>query len=129
MTDTTPPVIRMRKRRDFLAVKRNVRWRGTSLRIEARHRNNNENITPPDTIRVGFTATRVTVGNAVKRNRTLRRLRAATQNIAPANFTPGGDYVIIATDKTLNAPWNELTRELKRGLADVARRFQNKNTK
>ncbi|MGR4000704.1 MAG: ribonuclease P protein component [Alphaproteobacteria bacterium] len=112
----------MRKRRDFLAAKRNVRWRGGALRIEARKRKMEER-EPRDVIRIGFTATRVTIGNAVRRNRVRRRLRAAVRKMPPSAFVAGGDYVIIATDRTLSAPWEGLVGELHLGLADIAIRF------
>jgi ribonuclease P protein component len=60
--------------------------------------------------RVGYTVTKK-MGNAVKRNRIKRRLRAAIQKSAPALST-NCDYVLIARQKTLDCDFSDITRDI-----------------
>ena len=57
------------------------------------------------------------VGNAVKRNRAKRRLRAA---IHATNLRPSTAYVVLASSDVLEAPFVELTNWLGRAVADGA---------
>ena len=50
-------------------------------------------------IRYGLTCSKK-VGNAVKRNRAKRRLRALVKNIIPLEGLKGWDYVLIGKEKT-----------------------------
>lgn len=65
--------------------------------------------------RVGYTASR-RVGNAVKRNRARRRLRAAVAQVMPAHARSDVDYVVIARAATLDRPFPDLIRDLERAL-------------
>jgi ribonuclease P protein component len=56
------------------------------------------------------------VGNAVKRNRAKRRLRAA---IHAANLRQNTAYVVVASSDVLDAPFVELTRWLNKAVADT----------
>jgi ribonuclease P protein component len=56
------------------------------------------------------------VGNAVKRNRAKRRLRAA---IHAANLRQNTAYVVVASSDVLDAPFVELTRWLNKAVADI----------
>jgi ribonuclease P protein component len=68
-----------------------------------------------DTTRIGFTVTR-RVGDAVTRNRTKRRLRAAAR-IAFNQFTmTGSDYVIIGRKSTASASFQKLQSDLKQAV-------------
>lgn len=62
--------------------------------------------------RVGYTASRK-VGNAVVRNRSRRRLRAAVALLMPAHADPALDYVLVARDATAARPWPDLLRDLE----------------
>lgn len=62
--------------------------------------------------RVGFTASKK-VGNAVRRNRARRRLRAAVAALLPKHALPGHDYVLIARDGTAARPWQALLGDLE----------------
>lgn len=57
------------------------------------------------------------VGNAVKRNRAKRRLRAA---IHATSLRRNTAYVVVASSDVLEAPFVELTNWLGRAVADGA---------
>jgi ribonuclease P protein component len=100
---------RLRKRAEFLAVRRGEKRRGRLFLLEVLERGD---ASPP---RVGFTVTRK-VGNAVVRNRIRRRLREAVRVTAPDDMRPGSDYVIVGREEVLAAPFAEIGAELSRRL-------------
>jgi ribonuclease P protein component len=65
-------------------------------------------------VRVGFTASRK-VGNAVKRNRARRRLRAVAEQVLP-HAAPGNDFVLIARVATIDRDFDALRNDLVAGL-------------
>jgi ribonuclease P protein component len=67
------------------------------------------------TTRIGFTASRK-VGNAVRRNRAKRRLRAAVAEVMTDHALPGHDYVLIARDTTAERPWTALLADLEHSM-------------
>ena len=71
-----------------------------------------------DEVRVGFTVSRK-VGNATKRNRARRRLRAAATEVLPELGRPGCDYVLIGRVRTLDRPYGELVEDLRQALGRV----------
>lgn len=64
-----------------------------------------------DMIRVGFTVSRK-IGNAVKRNRAKRRLRALVRDIFPKYAHKGYDYVLIARGYSLTRTFEKMHDEL-----------------
>ena len=68
--------------------------------------------------RIGFTVTKK-VGNAVVRNRTKRRLRAAAQTIMPPYASAPIDYVLIGRHTTATRPWPLLLQDLETALQRV----------
>ncbi len=62
-------------------------------------------------LRIGFTTSRK-VGNAVKRNRARRRLKALAAEMLPAHARPGHDYVLIGRPATVSRPFDALRRDL-----------------
>ena len=64
--------------------------------------------------RLGITVG-VKVGNAVRRNRTRRRIREAYR-IHEGNMAPGWDIVVVARVRSAFAPYRELQRDLLRSL-------------
>ena len=71
-----------------------------------------------DEVRVGFTVSRK-VGNATRRNRARRRLRAAATEVLPELGRPGCDYVLIGRARTLDRPYAELVEDLRQALGRV----------
>ncbi len=71
-----------------------------------------------DEVRVGFTVSRK-VGNATKRNRARRRLRAAATEVLTELGRPGCDYVLIGRARTLDRPYAELVEDLRQALGRV----------
>lgn len=66
-------------------------------------------------MRVGYTASRK-VGNAVKRNRAKRRLRAAVREVLGPHATLNHDYVLVARSATVDRRWNDLRADLRGAL-------------
>ena len=65
--------------------------------------------------RVGLTATRK-IGNAVKRNRARRRMRALVYNYLSPIAQPGTDYVLIARHDTVTANWQDMAQGLQKAI-------------
>lgn len=104
-----PPIQRLRKRAQFLFVRRGVRAVRPNVLIEARRRSG---AGPPG---AGFTASKK-VGGAVLRNRARRRLREAARQLLPELGLPGVDYVFVAQPQTPDAPWEALLDDIRNAL-------------
>ncbi len=99
----------------MLAAKSGRSWATPGLVLQARrHDDNNQQVVGAN-IRVGFTVSRK-VGNAVKRNRARRRLRAAVRRVFPECAKKGYDYVIIGRAGTLKRPFSDLIKDLETAL-------------
>ena len=124
-----PSIGRLRTRPDFLKVAaEGAKWVTPGLILQARRR------PPPaaagtgkttarkpieeDEVRVGFTVSRK-VGNATRRNRARRRLRAVATEVLPELGRPGCDYVLIGRARTLDRPYAELVEDLRQALGRV----------
>ncbi len=68
-----------------------------------------------DTVRVGFTVTRK-LGDAVRRNRIRRRLKAAVAEVFPERAAAGHDYVLIARRAALTRDYADILDDVKRAL-------------
>jgi ribonuclease P protein component len=101
------PAERLRKRPEFLAVRRGEKRRGRLFLVEVLDRGD---AGPP---RVGLTVTKK-VGNAVERNRIRRRLKEVLRVHAAGDMAPGIDYVIVGRREVLDAPFGVLKAELSR---------------
>ena len=66
-----------------------------------------------DPARLGFTVTKK-VGNAVRRNRTRRRLRAAARDVLAERDVAGVDLVLIGRDGTAKRPFDALKNDFRR---------------
>ena len=73
-----------------------------------------------DDWRLGLTASKKT-GNAVRRNRARRRLRALARTELAGRARTGTDYVIIARHNTAERPWNDLVGDLHKALGYLHR--------
>jgi len=101
------PPARLRKRDEFLAVRRGEKRRGPLFLLEVLDRKDDA---PP---RLGITVTRK-VGNAVTRNRIRRRIKEACRLQAAGDMRPGNDYVVVGRREILEAPFASLKDELSR---------------
>lgn len=107
MPVTGKPPRRLRKRAEFLAVRRGETRRGRLFVLEVLDRGDDQ------APRVGFTVTKKS-GNAVRRNRIRRRLKEAVRCHAAGDMAAGNDYVIVGRSEILSAPFGQLTAELTR---------------
>jgi len=112
-----PTIPRLKKRSDFLRVAAGQRKVVTPTMIVqvARHCEGSKEGQALPSLRVGFTASRK-VGNAVKRNRARRRLRAVVQTVCPSLAFLGEDIVLIARSATVMAPFTALLRDFYQAL-------------
>ncbi len=74
--------------------------------------------TRAERVRVGFTVSRK-VGNAVRRNRARRRLRAVVAEVLAEHSRPGCDYVLIGRAGTLDRRYADLVADLCTALARI----------
>ncbi|GAB2177016.1 ribonuclease P protein component [Dongia sp. agr-C8] len=106
---------RLKRRADFLRVAALRRkWAAPGLILQAAPQPETDE-TGEATIRVGFTASRK-VGNAVKRNRARRRLKALAAEMIASGANPGLDLVLIARPATVDRPFDDLRRDLQQSL-------------
>jgi ribonuclease P protein component len=108
---------RLKRRADFLrvaAARRKWAAPGLILQVAVQPEPISQGVRP-EAIRVGFTASRK-VGNAVKRNRARRRLKALVAEMIAAGASPGLDLVLIARTATVDRPFDELRRDLQQSL-------------
>ena len=106
MTGLSPPE-RLRKRSEFLAVRRGEKRRGRLFLMEVLARGDDL------PARIGFTVTKK-VGNAVVRNRVRRRLKEAVRVHAAGDMKPGTDYVVVGREELLTARFADIKTELVR---------------
>ncbi|MCY6382708.1 ribonuclease P protein component [Hoeflea prorocentri] len=105
-TGLSPKIGRLRKRSEFLAVRKGERRRGPYFIVEVLDRER-----PQDAPRIGYTVTK-RQGNAVERNRIRRRLKEAVRTGAGFDMKPGHDYVVVARRDALKAPFGALSDAL-----------------
>lgn len=110
----------IKKRRDFLAVRGGEKASSSAFLIEAKPRRADDTAgreqTP--TARFGFTVTKK-LGNAVRRNRIRRRLKAAVAALAETHAVGGYDYVIVARKAAFDRPYADLVADLATALKRV----------
>lgn len=113
---------KLHTRKQFLAVKDTSRKIGTmvngkGLFISARPRHDNKKTTA-----IGFTITKK-IGNAVKRNKLRRKLKAAMQLLKPTlpSNLSGNDIVIVAKKELPNFTFTQLLETLKTNFNNLAR--------
>ncbi len=78
--------------------------------------------------RLGITASKK-IGNAVRRNRARRRLRALARHVLVADARDGIDYVLIARFETGDRPWDHLIDDLTKALGYLHRKLANSDAK
>lgn len=110
------PLVKLRKRWEFLHVAGGLSERRASVVIQAKLR-----AQPRPEAGVGFTATRK-IGGSVIRNRARRRLREAARARLPTLAAPGADYVFIARTAAVETPFARLLDEVESALLSLRRR-------
>jgi ribonuclease P protein component len=110
---------RLKRRAEFLQVAAaNRKWVAPGLILQVRRQPSPESESDDaarlEPVRVGFTASRK-VGNAVKRNRARRRLRAVAAEVL-TKAEPGTDFVLIARAATVDRDYHALVGDLVAGL-------------
>ena len=110
------PFVKLKRRAEFLAVAgkgRKAPSPGLVLQVLRRD--------DGGPARFGFTVTKK-VGNAVRRNRTKRRLRAAARDVLAEQPIPGADLVLIGRDGTAGRPFEALKSDFRRLLDKLGAR-------
>jgi len=118
MTDRVTPMLasiaRLKKRSEFLRVAATrKKWVAVGLILQVRRRPETE--IDGSGSRVGFTVSRK-VGNAVRRNRVRRRLRAVAEQVIPEHASGGYDFVIIGRAGTVRRTYPALLNDLETAL-------------
>ena len=109
------PIRRIKKRKDFLRVaQKGQKSAVPGLVLQILHWRNNKPKSPTS-FRIGFTVTKK-IGNAIMRNRTRRRLKAAALNVMAVHARENTDYVLIGRASTLKRPFKLLVADLERAM-------------
>ena len=119
---TTPDVTTLKRRAEFLRVRKGARWAGPAFVLEAKERNPETGGAPGEEPkpRFGFTVTRQ-IGKAVERNRIKRRLKAAVRGVSPDHARGNFDYVLIARKPALTSAFGAIVTDLVKALERVHR--------
>ncbi len=117
------PLARLTRRAEFLrTASARRKWVTPGVIVQARARQPGEAVAAgaadDDAIRVGLTVSRK-VGNAVKRNRARRRLRALARDLLPLTGRPRTDYVLIGRRETPTRPAADLRSDLETAVRNV----------
>jgi len=117
-----PGVTTLKRRGEFLRVRKGARWAGPAFVLEAKERNHEAQSEPAEgqEPRFGFTVTRQ-IGKAVDRNRIRRRLKAAVRGVSPDHARGNFDYVLIARKPALTSAFGAIVSDLVKALERVHR--------
>jgi ribonuclease P protein component len=109
------PLVRLKKRADFLKAAKGQRTHARSFSLQAVRRKSETEPGPP---RFGFTVTKKT-GGATVRNRIRRRLKEALRLLPNLSARPGHDYVILGREAALSQEFAALRDELAHAITEV----------
>jgi len=115
-----PRVTTLKRRSEFLRLRKGARWAVPAFVLEAKVRDGEAEAETTDAPRFGFTVTRQ-VGKAVERNRIKRRLKAAVTDVAMQHARRDFDYVVIARRPALTSDFDALVSDLVKALERVHR--------
>jgi ribonuclease P protein component len=115
---STPSLATLKRRADFLRVRKGARWATASFVLEAKARAEADRATPEKRPRFGFTVTRQ-IGKAVERNRIRRRLKAAVREVGVDHAKGDFDYVLIARRPALTSAYTVIVADLVKALERV----------
>lgn len=112
------PLVTLKSRAEFLAVRGGARCATSAFVLEAKPRLEAASGPAKAGPRFGFTITKK-IGNAVVRNRIRRRLKAALTPLTGTLAVPAHDYVVIARQPAFDIPFALLQKDLERALQRV----------
>ena len=115
-------IFTFKKRKDFLRVAKGAYVATHNMVLQAA-----PSLLEADDILVGYTATKK-IGNAVKRNKSKRRLRAVAHEILAKYALPHIDYVFIARNSTPNCNYQELKSDTVYALKKINKTFMESST-
>jgi ribonuclease P protein component len=120
--DLQPGVATLKRRVEFLRVRKGGRWAAAAFVLEAKRRDGEGDgaLAGEARARFGFTVTRQ-VGKAVERNRIRRRLKAAVGNAGPDHARREYDYVLIARRPALTSEFSAIVADLVKAFERVHR--------
>jgi ribonuclease P protein component len=107
----------LKKRSEFLAANRGLRFPMPGFVLLVRHRGDSD-----PSIGAGFTVSKK-VGNAVTRNRMKRRLRAAARTALPVLGITGADHVLIGRHGGNDLAFADIGAHLDAALVRAARKL------
>src|SRR5439155_6103821 len=119
-TGSAPRVTTLKKRAEYLRVRKGARCATPVFVLEAKARSGEDRSPPTGEPRFGFTITRQ-VGKAVERNRIRRRLKAAVRGVGPDHAKRDFDYVLIARKPALTSAFGAIVSDLVKALERVHR--------
>lgn len=108
-------LVTLKRRSEFLRTRKGARWATPAFVLEAKRRDDGS---AAEQARFGFTVSKE-VGGAVQRNRTKRRLKAATRALVCDHARPDFDYVLIARRPALDCAFAALVADLHKALERV----------
>jgi ribonuclease P protein component len=117
---TTSRLTTLKKRAEFLRVRKGLRYATPAFVLEAKARPDDIRAAQLQEPRFGFTVTKQ-IGPAVERNRIRRRLRAAVRDVGPQHARNEFDYVLIARRPALTSTFETLVAQLANALARMHR--------
>jgi ribonuclease P protein component len=119
---TTAGVTTLKRRAEFLRVRKGARWATPAFVLEAKVRGGEDAVKAADKTeaRFGFTVTKQ-IGKAVERNRIRRRLKAAVRNVGPDRARREFDYVLIARRPALTSAFAAIVSDLEKAFERVHR--------
>ncbi len=119
---TTPGLTTLKRRAEFLRVRKGARWATSAFVLEAKRRTGEREMDREGEAqaRFGFTVTRQ-VGKAVERNRIRRRLKAAIREVGAEHARVEFDYVLIARRPALTSEFGVLRSDLVKAFERVHR--------
>lgn len=120
---------RLRRRQDFVrASKTGARFSARLFALQMVRRDDAPASEAEEAVgpaRFGFTVTRKVAG-AVGRNRIRRRLKEALRTSGDLGARPGRDYVFVARQGALSAPFADIISQMAEGFARLDQRHASK---
>ena len=126
------PVNTLKTRAEFLRVRGGAKWSSRGFLLEAKPRvvGGRSGLalrSANQGARFGFTVTKK-LGNAVRRNRIRRRLKAVVGQIGPELVGRDCDYVLLAREGAFDMPFAKLVSDLETALRRVHEKLDSRKS-